>query len=176
MWACLFISVVYFPCSCLFISVVYFPCSCLFISVVYFPCSCLFVSVVYFPCSCLFVSLVCLFPLRALTSLQWCSLTAVQIHTHTQIPDPHFPFATWQMGIWDLAHGTWPPGTWHMATWHMATWHMGTWHMGTRGKSKTRQRASQRNWRNQLLYVFNCCFRAEVLSNRVAPVTRGWGA
>jgi hypothetical protein len=58
------------------------------------------------------------------------------------------------MGIWHwhMAHGTWPPGTWRH---------------GDMGKSKTRQRASQRNWRNQLVYVFNCCFRAKNPSKRV---------
>jgi hypothetical protein len=58
--------------------------------------------------SCLFISLVCLFPLRATSH----SHTAAQIHTHTQIPDPHC----------HMVHGDLGSGTWHMGTWHMGTW------------------------------------------------------
>jgi hypothetical protein len=56
-----------------------------------------------------------------------------------------------------------------MATWHMAHDHLAH---GDMGKSKT-QRASQRNWRNQLLYAFNCCFRAKIRSKRVIQFIAG---
>jgi hypothetical protein len=74
-----------------------------------------------FPIS-LFISLVCLFPLRATSH----SHTAAQIHTHTQIPDPHLPHGN---GKSHLPHGKWGSGTgtWHMAHGHLAHGDMGTW-------------------------------------------------
>jgi hypothetical protein len=62
----------------------------------------------------LFISLVCLFPLRATSH----SHTAAQIHTHTQIADPHLPHGTCGSGTW--GSGTWPHG--HLATWPPGTW------------------------------------------------------
>ena len=118
----------------MFISLVcLFPLSlvCLFPLFVYFPCS-LFV---YFPC--LFISLTshqpqphrCSDPHPHPHQIPICHLP----HGKSQTPICHMAngdlgsgmchMATWHMGwlvrelashmgIWDLAHGTWPPGTW----------------------------------------------------------------
>jgi hypothetical protein len=124
------------------------------ISVVYFPCSCLFISV-SLVLVCLEPKFVCLFPLRAPTSHQPHRGADPHPHPDTRTPFPisHMPHATWDMG-----HGKCGSGIWHLAHGHLAH--------GDMGKSKTRQRASQRNWRNQLLYVFNCFFRAKIRSKR----------
>jgi hypothetical protein len=100
--------------------------------------------------------LVCLFPLF--------------VHFPYEPPDTATPrlrsTPTPQTPICHMANGDLGSGTWHMATWHMGTWGHGE-------IKNPATRITTRNWRNQLVYVFNCCFRAKIPSKRVDQFSAG---
>jgi hypothetical protein len=64
------------------------------------------------------------------------------------------------MGIWDLAHGTWHMATWHMGTWAWANQKPGNAHHNGIGEISCGN-------------VFNCCFRAKILLQRVVQLLAG---